>query len=344
MIYKPDSFSGLVTKSRGPGLVKIGKRLTPADVHVDRLSTTELLAYMQDDAQFVHRVFPTIPSDKQGGRFASYQKGPWLKSQLELRAPGARSAEVAYTATTTPYFIDVVGGHMSIDEQTETNADAPFNPRADTNAFLAAQVMLYKEIDWASTYFVTGVWANETTPNPLWSASNSTPLADIETGIYTIAGATGANPANMVLILGRKTWKGLKSNADLIGRINAGQTPNGPATATLSGLASVLGIGEVRVMGAIKNTADIGQTASLSFIGGDNDALLVYRNPRPGRLMPSAGYTYAWTGYLGANAEGGRVTSWYEPSLKANVMEVEFATEFMLTGTDLGYFFLNAVS
>lgn len=342
MIINPN-FSGLATRSN-PNRVKLGKRLSPADVHVDRLSTTELLAYMQDPSGFVHRVFPTIGSDKQGGRYASYAKGPWLKSQLELRAPGAKSAEVHYTASTTAYFIDVVGGHIPIDEQTEANADEPFNPRGDSTLFLAQQVMLYKEIDWASKYFVSGVWGTDATPGTLWSADNSTPLKDLETGIYTIQSNTGANPANMKLILGRKVWKTLKNHSDIVARVNAGQTPNGPAMVNLNALAALLGIGEVMVMGAIKNTADLGQTASLSFIGGDNDALLVYVNPRPSRLTPSAGYTYAWTGLLGANAEGGRMTSWYEPSLKSNVLEVEIAVQFAVTGTDLGYFFLNAVS
>lgn len=338
------NFSGLIHKV-DPGRVKIGKRLTPADVHVDRLNSNLLHTYLQDERNFVAgRVFPIIPTANRSGYYASYPKAYWMKSQLEKRAPMAETAEVLFkTDNTGTYFVEVVGGHMPIDSQTEANTDAPYDPRADTTAFLYQQMMLYKEIDWAANYFVTGIWGTSTTPGTLWDAASSTPLEDIETGIYTIQANTGMPSQDMVLILGRSTWKTLKNHSELVGRLNAGQT-SGPAMVTRDALARLLEIREVMVMGAIQNTADLGQNSSLSFVGGTNDALLVYVNPRPSRLTPSAGYTFAWTGYLGANASGSRLTAWFEPRFKADVMEIETAYSYKLVATDLGYFFLNAVS
>lgn len=335
----------LTLKANPSSIVRIGKRLTPSDVHLDRYNTDMLLTYLQEDSAFVHnKVFPTIPSPNRSNYYAKFDKEYWLKSQLALRAPGAKSAEVHFKTSNDTYFIPVIAGHIPVDDQTAANADAPFDPRADSVAFLAQQAMLYKEIEWASTFFVNGVWGTSATPGTLWSAASSYPLTDIETGIYTIQSNTGASPANMKLILGRSTWKTLKNHSDIIARVNAGQTPNGPAMVGLNNLAALLGIGEVLVMGAIKNTADLGQTGSYSFVGGDNDALLVYVNPRPSRMTPTAGVTFTWNGYLGANAEGGRMTNWYEPSLKSSVEEIELAYTYKLIASDLGYFFLNAVS
>ena len=336
-----NGFSGL-SITPNVGTVRIGKRLTPADVHVDRLNSNFLLAYLQEGRGFVAgQVFPTIPTDRRSNYYPKYPKEYWLKSQLALRGPGAQSQEVHFdTDNDSTYFCNVIAGHLPIDEQTEANADAPYNPRRDATKFLAEQALLYREIDWASNFFVTGIWGTSVTVATLWSAANSTPLIDLETGMYTVQSQTGRSPN--VFVMGRKVWRILKNHSAVIARLDDGQT-SGPATASLDALARLIGVDKCLVMGGIKNTADLGQTASLSFIG-DADALLVYSAPSPGRLIPTAGACFAWTGYLGANAEGGRITSWYEPSRKSNLVEIEFAIQHKLIASDLGYFFAAVVA
>ena len=63
-------FSGMSIRRDPNQRVKIGKRLTPGDVHVDRLNTRFLHAYMQQASNFVAgRVFPVIPSDRQSNYY-----------------------------------------------------------------------------------------------------------------------------------------------------------------------------------------------------------------------------------------------------------------------------------
>jgi hypothetical protein len=340
-MYNP-IFSGFQTVDMSQRRVKIGKRLTPSDVHVDRLNSALLHAYMQEAKNFVAgKVFPVVGSPERSNYYPQYDKAHLMKSQLDVRAPGAVSKEVLLaTDNTGNYWIPVVAGNIPIDRQTQANAEAPYDPIQDATKVLAQQALLWKEVDWATQFFTTGKWANDVTPSTLWSAANSDPLGDLETGMKTIAQNTGREPNK--LVLGRSVWSILKNHDEVVGRLDRGQT-SGPAQASLDALAALIGVDEVLVMNGVRNTADLGQTATMAFIG-DKDALLLHVAPSPGRFIASAGYAFSWTGYLGANASGGSITSWFSPDRKCDLAEIELAVQHKLVGSDLGYFLSAAVT
>jgi hypothetical protein len=103
-------------------------------------------------------------------------------------------------------------------------------------------------------------------------------------------------------------------------------------------LAKLFEIDTIEVMNAIENTAKEGQTAVHAFIGGDH-AMLVYAAPEPGLMTPTAGYTFSWTGHLGAGAMGGRVKSFRLEQIGSDRIEMEMAFAQKLVASDLGYFF-----
>jgi hypothetical protein len=332
-------FSGIQIKDTYTpnDLIKVGKRLTPADVHLDRLETNFSLAYANEAQRYVHmRAFPNLPVPRRSNYYALYTKGFWFKSQLAVRAPGSTSVPVQFGVdNTNTYFCDVISGHAPLDEQTEANAELPYDPARDNNLFLTEQAMLYKEIAWAAAYFTTSKWGTDTTPGTKWDQSSSTPVTEIRTGLRTVQKNTGRRPNK--IIFGQQAWDIILDHSDIVGRIDRGQT-TGTATVTRESVASIFEVDEVMVMGTVQNTADIGQTASMSFIGDTDACLLLYVEPRPGLRRPTAGLTFSWSGLLGANALGGRITSWFEPSRKANIQEIEMAYNFKLTASDLGYF------
>jgi hypothetical protein len=61
-------------------------------------------------------------------------------------------------------------------------------------------------------------------------------------------------------------------------------------------------------------------------------------------LVPSAGYTFSWTGLLGSGAEGGRISKFRMEHLKADRIELEQAFDLKLVAADLGYFFNTVVA
>jgi hypothetical protein len=96
-------------------------------------------------------------------------------------------------------------------------------------------------------------------------------------------------------------------------------------------------------MNAVENTAKEGAAASHSFIGGKN-ALLCHAATAPGLMTPTAGYTFSWTGLLGAGGEGNRIKSFRMEQLGADRIEIDMCFDQKLVSADLGQFFSGIVA
>ena len=108
-------------------------------------------------------------------------------------------------------------------------------------------------------------------------------------------------------------------------------------------LAALFELDEILVIGGIDNTGPEGGTAAYSFIGGKH-ALLAYRAPNPSLMLPSAGYTFTWSGLLGAGQVGSRIKRIRMDHPASDRIEIESAFGMKLVAADLGFFFLGAVS
>jgi hypothetical protein len=318
----------------------------PSDVHVNTPLTNISIAYLQSQESFVaSRVFPNIPVAKQSDRYYTYDRGEFNRDEMEKRAPATESAGGDYTVDNTPsYYCDVWALHRDIPDRVRANEDSVLNSDRDATNFLSHKALIKKERIWAANYFSTSVWTNEVLGSALtglWSADAGTPIEDIRSGIRTMLEDTGKE-ANK-LTLGKKVYDDLLDHPDLVDRIKYGQTPGAPAMANTQILAKIFEVDEVLVMKAIYNTAKEGQTASHSFIGGKH-ALLTYSPPAPGLLVPSAGYTFSWTGLLGGGAGGGQVSKMRMDLRKADRIELEMAFDLKLVAADLGYFFNTVVA
>ncbi len=324
-----------------------------SDVHVDRPLTNISIAYMQDPAYFVaDRVFPNIPVQKQSDRYFTYDRSYWNRDSMQLRAPSSESAGATYDIDSTPtYFCETFGLHKDIDDQTAANADQPINLNREATEFLSQQALLKREVNFATRYFATGIWTSELTgvagaPGAgefqRWDESASTPIEDVRTGKRVVHELTGYRPNK--LVLGRPVYDALVDHPDIVGRIDRGQTPGGPAITLRQNLAALFEVDSVEVMDAIQTTSQEGAAAQTSaFIGGKN-AMLVYAAPNPGLMVPSGGYTFSWTGLLGNGAMGQRIMRFRMQHLKSDRVEIEQSFDQKLVSADLGYFFLTAVS
>lgn len=164
-----------------------------------------------------------------------------------------------------------------------------------------------------------------------WSASTSTPISDIETGIETIRTKTGKRPNTMVL--GATAFKVLKRHASIIELIK--YTMKGVVTAEL--LALIFGVETVKIGDAVYAT----DAGVFTDVWGDN-CILAYVPKKESDIPrnefePSFAYNFHKKDmplvdtYMG---EGGKVeyvrsTDIFEPKI---------------VGSDAGYFIENAVA
>ena len=121
-----------------------------------------------------------------------------------------------------------------------------------------------------------------------------------------------------------------------------GEVPRGSITD--SELAALLGVDKIVVPRGVVNTAAEGATEATSFIFGKS-ALLVYAESAPSILKPTGGYTFVWTGLLGAvGREGGRMKKFRMEELESDRFEGAMAFDQKVVATELGVYFSAAIA
>ena len=272
---------------------------TPSDVHVNAPLTNISIAYLQDQSEFIaDKMFPAVPVTKQSDRYFAYDKGNFFRAKAQRRAPASESAGSGYTIDNTPsYYCDVWAIHHDVDDDVRANADGAIDVDRDATEFTTRDLILTREVQWASAYFAGSQWTGSSTGSDItvgtkWGSPGSTPIADIRTQLRSIKKKNGFRGNKVAM--GETTWDTLQDHPDFLERIKYTQT----AIITTGLFAAVLGVDEVLIGGAVINTVNEGQTDSLDFLFGDN-LLAVYAPARPGLLTPSAGYTFNWTARVG---------------------------------------------
>ena len=304
---------------------------------------------MQNTADFVAaRVFPNVPVEKQSDVYYEYDRGDFNRNQAKKRAAGDESSGGGFRVSTSPYFADVWAHHKDLPAQTLANEDAALDLRRAASEYVAHQLLIAREKDWADTFFTGGVWTGDVdgvASSPAsgeviqWSdTTNGDPIGDIRSAKTSVKLAGGFKPNT--LVMGEQVYDALVDHPDIVDRVKyaGGLSGTDPAMVNEQTLAQLFGISRVMVMGSVENTAAEGQTESHSFIGGKK-ALLCYAAPSPGLMTPTAGYTFSWRGYLGTSNEFGIATQRFPiDAKKVERVEGEMSFDQKLVSADLGYF------
>jgi hypothetical protein len=323
---------------------------TPGQVHVDTALTNISVAFRQSQDAFVaSRVFPNVPVMKQSDRYYVFDRGDFFRSETAKRAPNTESAGRDYSVDNTPnYYADVHAIHHDVSDQLMANADPVVDPERVAAELAMQDMMISQEASWMSSYFGTGVWGTDvsgvasspgTGETIKWSDTTSgDPIGDIRAAKTAVLESTGRRPNT--LVLQRHVMDALEDHPDIVDRVKySGGVGNGnPAKVNEQTLAALFGLERILVAEAVQNTAAQGQTASVSFIGGKN-ALLCYAAPTPALMMPSAGYTFSWNGFMGqSNAFGIATKRFYIDRLESTRIEVQSAYTHKVVAPEMGYF------
>lgn len=308
------------------------------DVHVDSALTNISVAFMQDASQFIaDQVFPQVPVTHRSDSYFTYDRDDTRRDEVKPRAPGAESAGGGFNMSTDTYSCDTFAFHKDVDDHTRANADPAIDVDEDATRFVTQQFLIQREVRWASEFFATGVWTNESTPTTLWDDGASDPEADVDAAKTAILLSTGYEPNTFVV-----SWQvhqALKKHPLVLDRYKHTSSDS----ITIAMLAKFFEVDRYIISKASYNTAAEGLTAVNAFIAGKH-ALLCYVAPAPGLLTPSAGYTFVWSGFTGASSVGVRIKNFRLERNASDRIEGEFAYDNKVVSADLGYFFLSAVS
>jgi len=198
----------------------------------------------------------------------------------------------------------------------------------DWEVRLANQVTSTSNVGSSSS--VSSSWATST-------AGDSDPIGDIRTGITNVHDSTGYL-ANSI-VFGVQAWRNFREHADVIDRIYGSMGDSrGARIVNMLQTASLFEVDRVNVGGAFQNTADEGQTASLSSIWADH--VLVYYAPLKARKdKPSFMYAFRWNKVMTMKAE-----ILQERKKKAESVEVGYYQDEKITASDLSFLITNVNS
>lgn len=326
------------------------------DLHVNALLTEMSIAHMNKQEHYVaDRVFPPVGVDKQSDVYAVYQRGDFFQGSENavemnslLRAPGARAAVAGYTVDLTNSFrCDNFAVGVEVVDELRGNADSVFNLDKEA-AILGSEIQqIRRERAFSTDFMATSKWSTVTSSGDKagttdfvkWSDyGGSDPFTDLEDGLDNVEGNTGVRPNK--LVMGAIVWRRLKHHPDLVDRIKGGATPGGPALVQRQLLASILEIDEVLVARASYRSSVEGLTLTMARVI-DDDALLLFTNPSPGLMTPTAGVSFFWKPLTGGQIQFARKYR-MEPERK-DIIEIHSYMDQKITETESGYFMSDVV-
>ncbi len=323
------------------------------DVHVQAALTMISVAYLQEEDHYIaDKVFPIVPVQHQADKYFIFSKDDFFRDEAQERADATESAGGGFNLTTDNYSANVWAYHKDVGPQVRANADPAVDIDVTTTKFCMQKLLIRRDRLFASTYLTTGVWGTDatgtaggtpgTTTPPYWSDdANGDPFTDIAFGQTTILQNTGFMPN--VLVLGWPVYQALRKHPLVIDRVKyTMQADSRNITPEL--LAAAFDVEEVVVSKAVFNAAAQGAAGSYSFIMGKN-ALLAYKPPAPGLMIPSAGYIFGWQGFTGLNNIGVRVAQIPMNWLGIGTLrtEAEMAMAMKQVSSDLGFFWSSIV-
>lgn len=317
---------------------------TPGSLHVNGLLTDISVAFLQSSTKYVaDRVFPRVPVQKASDQVAIYSQADFLRDEAQVRQAGAPAVRAGYRTSSTTYTADEWALAHAIDDQVRANADAPYMPEQDAVKFLTQKMMIKREVQFVANFMSTGnIWTGSSDGADLvggtdftrWSNAASTPIEDITRAGARIETASGFLPNKLVVT--RQGWNDLKNHPDIVDRVK--HTSRDAVTTDL--VARLLGLDDVLVAAAIRNSAAEGVAHVGARIVGDN-ALLVYAPASPGLMQPSGGYTFVWTGLIGSN-NGQVIETYRDEDSVSDIVRIRAAWAQKRIAPSLGVLFTDA--
>ncbi len=310
------------------------------DVHVDGALTDISIGYFQslgDTRRIATSVFPIIPSAKQSNKYHTYTKSELLRTDAQKRAPGTEAAVRTYQMSDDSFYCDVYSVAVDVSEQVKANADAGVDPEEDAARLTIDDITLRQEKDFSDAVLSTGVWGNESASTGAFSSTGLFPR--IATAHKTILQNTGRR-ANTLVMTADGWYDGLMNNSDILDRM--------PDTAakfvTEDFIAKTFMVDRVFVLDSVETSSLEGSTSDTYGFLNTQKAALLHVAKTPGLGTPSAGYTFAWSGLVGAGTEGIRTKRMEMPWKDAVPrVETDAAYDFKVTGADLGYLWSDLI-
>jgi hypothetical protein len=333
--------------------------LTARDVHIDQPLSNLTIAEMQGMTGFIaDKIFPQVPVQKKTDKYYIYDKGDFSRvGAVKARAPRTRPERIGLSLSTDSYSIEEYALATDFDFETLANEDTSLNIRLAQSTALTGQLMVDREIKFATSFFSAGIWDTEyegVAGSPSsgevrdWSDyTNSTPIEDVTTAITAAHLTSGGVFRPNTMVVSRDVRDVLVNHPDILARLNGGATVTDTALVTEAKLAEIFGVSQFLISDSVKNTAATGSAASFSYINVKK-AALYYAPVSPSLMTASAGYIFTWATLDNSSGYGIETRSYQNDMLEMEGIAEEIHCimnyDFKVVGSSLGVYFNDIIA
>ena len=271
-----------------------------------RLTNLSMAYFQSMDEYVAKKVFPIVPVQLSSSFYYEFSKGDLARNNVR-RKPQMGKVEPAvmgHTENSYQCYVDqIITGidEISALDYARTKAPTSIDPRKAKARFIAEQMNIALDIQFAKSFFNKDVWSNTLTGSTTASEGttfikfdddNCDPIQLFDDLKLQIKEEGRRTPNK--LSLGAEAFRALKHNPAVLERVKFGGSTANPATVTKNVLAQLFEIDEVLVFESTYNAAELGEEDNMQFICDPKAALLTYTTKSPAIDEPSAGYIFAW--------------------------------------------------
>lgn len=310
---------------------------TQSGAIVDKLLTQASQAYIPK-GYISEKVLPRLTHAQFSGKLAKYGKSHLRIEHDRMMGKGKARRVTPIERSQTTFEIEDHGLEGLITERDFRNVERPYDARRDETLGLTTMVWLNKEKALADALTDTAtIGSNKTLSgtSQLSDFSNSDPIGEFKTARETVHDNVGEAPNTVIT-----SWDVVNTIAYHPGILDAlGFTQNRAGQLSEQELAKALGVERLLVGDVSHNSANEGQSASLSSVWGKHMVFACI----PERAMPyqnSLGY------YVTLSGKSPRQVFRYEPKNPPNseAIIVQDQYDFLLSDTTCAYLIKDAVA
>lgn len=278
---------------------------------------------------------PIVTVPKQADAYYIWNSADAFRTEDDKRAPGTKANEITWSVDTATFYCENYALAHKIPYEDIENADAPQLLTERSGRLMRIKDKLYLNWEYRVAQQVnsgsnvgsySGVGSN-------WSAQTtgkSDPIGDLNDAINNVEDSTGYKPNRV--IFGKTAWRLYRNHADVRDFVfgSAGTGKNGRLV-TLEHVKSIHEVDIVTVGGAYYNSADEGQSQSLTKIW-DTNVLVYYAPTAPTKDSPSFMYSFRWNKVMTMQAQIFQLDE-----NGAEKVQLGYYQDEKITGANLGF-------
>lgn len=288
-------------------------------------------------------IAPIVPVAKQADSYVLWDQGDIFRIEDDKRSPGTEANKLTRDVSSAKYYAENYALKMPLTLEDRENMDEAYiqEMREGRVKFIKNKLSLGWE-QRVTNLCTSGanVYSYSACASAWTGFANADPISDLTTCFNNIEDATGYRPNRMVM--GNQAWRNARYCDAVIDALGGGRGSNRPRFASREEWKALWELDYFGVGGAYYNSADEGQSQSLSSLWGDH-VLIYYAPMAPSREEPSFMYTMRWRRPGIPQLEQVERHP-FDRKTKSEEIEVGYYQDEVITASALAFLFTNVTS